>query len=89
MSKSPVKVGIASLGCCKNQVDAEIMLRALVDAGYEVTPYEDEADVIIVNTCGFIESAKQEAIEAILEANEFKKKGSLRALVVTGCLAER
>ncbi len=89
MNKTPVKVGIAPLGCCKNQVDAEIMLRALVDAGYEITPYEDEADVIIINTCGFIESAKQEAIEAILEANEFKKRGTLRALVVTGCLAER
>ena len=89
MNKKPVKVGIAPLGCCKNQVDAEIMLRSLVDAGYEVTPYEDEADVIIINTCGFIESAKQEAVEAILEANEFKKRGTLRALVVTGCLAER
>ena len=89
MNNKPVKVGIAPLGCCKNQVDAEIMLRALVEAGYEVTPYEDEADVIIINTCGFIEEAKQEAIEAILEANEFKKRGTLRALVVTGCLAER
>ena len=89
MNNKPVKVGIAPLGCCKNQVDAEIMLRTLVEAGYEVTPYEDEADVIIINTCGFIEEAKQEAIEAILEANEFKKRGTLRALIVTGCLAER
>lgn len=89
MSKKKYKVGIAPLGCCKNQVDAEIMLHQLVEAGYEITPYEDEADVIIINTCGFIESAKQEAVEAILEANEYKKAGTLQAVVVTGCMAER
>ncbi len=89
MSEKKIKVGIAPLGCCKNQVDAEIMLHKLVEAGYEITPYEAEADVIIINTCGFIESAKQEAIEAIFEAHEYKKAGSLKALVVTGCLAER
>lgn len=83
------KVGMISLGCPKNQVDAEIMLKSLSDAGYEITPNEAEADVIIVNTCGFIEDAKSEAIENIIEAAKFKQDGKLKALIVTGCLAER
>lgn len=84
-----IKVGMVSLGCPKNRVDAEIMLKRLVDAGCEITPEEAEADVIIVNTCGFIEDAKAEAIENILEAANYKKDGKCKALIVTGCLAER
>ena len=84
-----IKVGMVSLGCPKNRVDAEIMLKKLQDAGCEITPEEAEADVIIVNTCGFIEDAKAEAIENILEASNYKKDGKCKALVVTGCLAER
>lgn len=83
------KIGMISLGCPKNQVDAEMMLAKLAAAGFEITPDESQADLVIVNTCGFIESAKREAIEAILETAGLKAHGSLKALVVTGCLAER
>ena len=83
------KVGMVSLGCPKNRVDAEIMLKKIQDAGFEITPEEADADAIIVNTCGFIEDAKAEAIENILEAANYKKDGKLKALIVTGCLAER
>jgi len=78
-----------SLGCPKNQVDAEQMLGVLSGSGYEVTPDQTEADVIVVNTCGFIESAKDESIEAILDAAKMKKGGRCRALIVAGCLAQR
>ena len=84
-----IKIGMASLGCPKNQVDAEMILSKLKDKGYEITPYEQEAQVIIVNTCGFIESAKQESIDTVLELAELKKTGKLKCLIVTGCLAER
>ncbi len=84
-----IKIGFASLGCPKNQVDGEIMLSKLKSENFEITPYEDEADVIIVNTCGFIESAKQEGIDTILEIANLKKSGKLKALIATGCLAER
>lgn len=83
------KIGMVSLGCPKNQVDAERLLYLLKEAGYEITPEEEKADVIIVNTCGFIESAKSEAIENIVEVAEYKKSGNLKGLIVTGCLAER
>ena len=83
------KIGMVSLGCPKNQVDAEIMLKKLIESGYEITPVESEAEAIIVNTCGFIEDAKAEAIENILEVAKYKQEGSLKALIVTGCLAER
>ncbi len=83
------KIGMVSLGCPKNQVDAEIMLQRLKDAGYEITPDESEAEAIIINTCGFIEDAKAESIENILEVAHFKTDGKLKALIVTGCLAER
>lgn len=83
------KVSMVSLGCPKNQVDAEQMLYTLKNAGFELTPAEAEADAIIINTCGFIESAKAEAIENILEAAKYKTDGKLKALIVTGCLAER
>jgi ribosomal protein S12 methylthiotransferase len=78
-----------SLGCPKNQVDAEQMLGVLAGSGFEITSDASEAEVIVVNTCGFIESAKEESIEAILEAAEMKKQGTCRALVVAGCLAQR
>lgn len=84
-----IKVSMVSLGCPKNQVDAEMMLKTLSDAGFEISTEESKADAIIVNTCGFIEEAKQEAIENILEAAKYKKDGKCKALIVTGCLAER
>ena len=83
------KVSMVSLGCPKNQVDAEMMLMTLKNAGFEIGVEESEADAIIINTCGFIEDAKKEAIENILEAAEYKKTGKCKALIVTGCLAER
>ena len=84
-----MKVGFVSLGCPKNQLDTEVMLHEVAMAGYEITPEETEADVVIVNTCGFIESAKQESIDNILDVAWLKKNHSLKALIVTGCLAER
>ena len=84
-----MKVGFVSLGCPKNQLDAEVMLHELVMAGYEITPDETEADVVIINTCGFIESAKKEAIDNILDIAWLKENRDLKGLVVTGCLAER
>jgi len=84
-----MKVGFVSLGCPKNQLDTEVMLHEVASAGYEITPEETEADVVIINTCGFIESAKQEAIENILDVAWLKKNRGLKAIVVTGCLAER
>ncbi len=83
------KIGMVSLGCPKNQTDAELMLWKLKNAGYEITPDESEAEAIIINTCGFIEDAKAESIENILEVAHFKKDGKLKALIVTGCLAQR
>ena len=83
------KVSMVSLGCPKNQVDAEQMLYTLKSAGFEITSAEADADAIIINTCGFIESAKAEAIENILEAAKYKTDGKCKALIVTGCLAER
>ena len=84
-----MKVGFVSLGCPKNQLDTEVMLHEVATAGYEITPEETEADVVIINTCGFIESAKKEAIENILDIAWLKKNHHLKAIVVTGCLAER
>jgi len=83
------KVGMVSLGCPKNLVDSEVMLGILASRGYELTPRAADADVIIVNTCGFIEPAKRESIDAILEMAEYKKLGSAKKLVVAGCLVER
>ncbi len=83
------KVALVSLGCPKNQVDAEAMLYSLSVDGFVIGVEEAEADAIIINTCGFIEDAKNEAIENILDAAKFKEEGNLKALVVTGCLAER
>lgn len=84
-----VRVGMVSLGCPKNQVDAELMLGFLADAGYKLVEDAAMADVAIVNTCGFIESAKAEAIEEILELATLKKEGKIKTLIVTGCMAER
>jgi len=84
-----MKVGFVSLGCPKNQLDTEVMLHEVMAAGYEITPEETEADIVIVNTCGFIESAKKEAIDNILDIAWLKKHNGLKALIVTGCLAER
>jgi ribosomal protein S12 methylthiotransferase len=83
------KVGFISLGCSKNLVDTEVMLRVLHDAGFEITPDETEAEIIIVNTCGFIESAKQEAIDNILDTARLKELGKCRHIIATGCLVER
>ena len=83
------KVGFVSLGCSKNLVDTEVMLRTLHDAGFEITPDESEAEIIIVNTCGFIESAKQESIDNILDVAGLKEWGKCRHIIATGCLVER
>ncbi len=84
-----MKIGFISLGCSKNQLDTEVMLHELVTAGYEITPDETEADIVVVNTCAFIESAKKEAIDNILDVAWLKKNKGLKAIIVTGCLAER
>jgi ribosomal protein S12 methylthiotransferase len=83
------KVGFVSLGCPKNLVDSEVMMGQLKAAGYEITNNADEADTIVVNTCGFIESAKQESVEAILEATNAKANGKAQRVIVAGCLVER
>ena len=84
-----MKIGFVSLGCPKNQLDTEVMLHEVLQAGYEITPEETEADIVIINTCAFIESAKQEAIDNILDIAWLKKHNNLQAIIVTGCLAER
>ncbi len=84
-----MKIGFISLGCPKNQLDTEVMLHEVVAAGYEITPEDIDADVIIINTCAFIESAKQEAIDNILDVAWLKENRSLKGIIVTGCLAER
>ena len=84
-----MKIALISLGCPKNQVDADVMCHALLKAGHTTTADLAEADVIIVNTCGFIESAKAEAIENILDACAHKQHNPALKVVVTGCLAER
>lgn len=84
-----IKVGMVSLGCPKNQVDAEILLGFLVEEGFQIVNDATEADAVIINTCGFIQSAKEESIEAILEYCGLKEEGTLQCVVVTGCLAER
>ncbi len=84
-----VKVGMVSLGCSKNQVDAERLLALIVHDGFEICANPAECDVVIINTCGFIEDAKKESIENILEFCEMKRMGQVKVIVVTGCLAER
>ena len=83
------KIGFISLGCSKNLVDTEVMLHKLHSAGFEITSEESEAEIIIINTCGFIESAKQEAIDNILDAASLKEWGKCKHIIATGCLVER
>jgi ribosomal protein S12 methylthiotransferase len=84
-----MKIGLVSLGCPKNLVDSEVMLGLAQQAGHEITPQAADADVLVVNTCAFIDKAKQESIDTILELAEHKRSGRCTRLVVTGCLAER
>jgi ribosomal protein S12 methylthiotransferase len=83
------KVGFISLGCPKNLVDSEVMMGQLQQKGYQITANAEEADTVVVNTCGFIDSAKQESIDAILEAARLKTEGKAKRLIVAGCLVER
>jgi ribosomal protein S12 methylthiotransferase len=83
------KVGFVSLGCPKNLVDSEVMMGILARSGYELTPRADEAEVLVVNTCSFIEAAQKESVDAILEMAEHKKFGAAQKLIVAGCLVER
>jgi ribosomal protein S12 methylthiotransferase len=84
-----VKIGVVSLGCPKNLVDSETMLGLIREENYEITNDPSEAEIIIVNTCGFIESAKEESINTILQMAEYKKSGSCKYIIVTGCLSQR
>lgn len=84
-----LKTGLVSLGCPKNLVDSEIMLGLLQASGFEITNREQDAEVLIVNTCSFIQDAREESIKTILELAQYKKRGRCRALLVAGCLAQR
>ena len=84
-----MKIGFISLGCSKNLVDTEMMIGLLEKGKIEIVNNPQEAEVIVINTCGFIENAKQEAINTILEMAEYKESGACKYLVVTGCLVER
>src|SRR5437773_9777245 len=84
-----MKIGFVSLGCPKNLVDGEVMLGLAREAGHEITADARAAEVIVVNTCAFIDNAKEESIDAILEMARLKRDGSCKSLIVTGCLAER
>ncbi len=83
------KVALISLGCSKNLVNSEQMLYLMSEAGMEIVPDPEEADAVVINTCGFIESAKSEAIDTIIEMGELKKAGKIKSIIVTGCLAQR
>lgn len=83
------KIAFISLGCDKNTVDSEIMIQLLAEKGYEIVKEDDQAEVIVVNTCGFIQDAKEESINTLIEMGQYKESGKLKALVATGCLAER
>ncbi len=89
MANKDIKVGMVSLGCPKNQCDAELMLAKIEEEGYKLVPEAGLADVVIINTCGFIQSAKEEAIEEIMEAINRKNDGINKKIIVTGCLAQR
>ena len=88
-NQSATTIGFVNLGCSKNQVDSEIMLGTLVTDGFQLTNDAQKAEVVIINTCGFIEEAKQESINTILEHGLLKKRGSCRVLIAAGCLAQR
>ena len=83
------KVSLVSLGCSKNLVDAEEMMGILEEAGFELVADEEDAEIMIVNTCAFIDDAKQESIDCIMELIEYKKKDPNRILIVTGCMSQR
>ena len=83
------KVAVISLGCAKNQVDAEMLLYTLKERGFKLVDEAEKADAVLVNTCGFIDSAKQESIDEIIELGSLKREGKIKAIIVTGCLAER
>ena len=84
-----MKIYFVSLGCDKNLVDSEVMLGMLTREGYTLTDDESQADIIVVNTCSFIHDAKQESVDTLLEMAEYKKSGSAKVLIATGCLAQR
>ena len=84
-----MKIGVVSLGCPKNLVDSETMLGLIHEENYEITNDPSDAEIIIVNTCGFIESAKEESINTILQMAEYKKSGSCKYIIVTGWLSQR
>lgn len=88
-SQAPIKIGLVSLGCAKNLVDSEVMLGTLARDGMVLTDRAEDADVVIVNTCGFIEASKQESINAILKANRLRETGNCKALIMAGCLTQR
>src|SRR5207253_10286408 len=85
----PITIGFVNLGCSKNQVDSEVMLGTLARDGFELTADPALAEVVIINTCGFIEEAKQESINAIIEYGTLKKSGSCKVLIAAGCLSQR
>ncbi len=87
--KSNIKVGLISLGCPKNKVDAEVMLKRAFDAGYIIEENVEKCDVAIVNTCGFIQSAKEEAVEEIFNLVNLKEQGIIKKIIVTGCFSKR
>jgi ribosomal protein S12 methylthiotransferase len=89
MNRMPIKVSMISLGCPKNQVDAEGMLARLRAGGLRLVKRAESSDVVIVNTCGFIEDAKKESIENILEMARLKNEGTIKGIVVSGCLSQR
>ena len=84
-----MNIGVISLGCAKNQVDTQTMMGYLKSAGYAFTGEPENADILIVNTCGFITPAKEESIDAIFEMAQYKESGRCKLLIVTGCLSER
>src|SRR5881296_4159285 len=88
-TKRKTTIGFVNLGCSKNQVDSEVMLGSLVAKGFELTADYEKAEVVIINTCGFIEEAKQESINTIIEHGELKKSGACKVLIAAGCLAQR
>ena len=83
------RAAIVTLGCAKNQVDSEVMIGVLRNSGFEITNDLSHADIAVVNTCGFLESAVKESVDCVLELSELKKSGSLRRLLVAGCMVER
>src|SRR5579872_2206336 len=85
----PLKVGFVSLGCPKNLVDSEVVMGMLQGGGAQITPRAEDADVIVVNTCSFIDAAKQESVDTILEMAQHKIQGRAKKLIVAGCLVER